>query len=164
MPQLFFRLWWSIGRTNCSHYSTIVDLYSPQILLAAPNSIGNATYLRCRSPKESTTDAIKTRFNTTRSFFQAKNWCRQVSRSKTPCLESSYTIVIIQNNEHRAADFRLAPSQWETSLQSNTVSLWPGANLESALWTYYANIIETNWRWFFSCCFESDNNYHHYPL
>ena len=33
---------------------------------------------------------------------------------------------------HRA-DFRLAPSQWETSLQSNAVSHWLGENLESAL-------------------------------
>ena len=31
------------------------------------------------------------------------------------------------------ADSRLEPSQWETSLQSNTVSHWLGANLESAL-------------------------------
>ena len=31
------------------------------------------------------------------------------------------------------ADFRLAPSQWETSLQSNAVSHCLGANLESAL-------------------------------
>ena len=31
-------------------------------------------------------------------------------------------------------DSRLRPSQWETSLQSNTVSRWLGANLESALW------------------------------
>ena len=30
-------------------------------------------------------------------------------------------------------DYRLAPGQWETSLQSNTVSHWLGANLESAL-------------------------------
>ena len=29
-------------------------------------------------------------------------------------------------------DSRLAPSQWETSLQSNAVSHWLGANLESA--------------------------------
>ena len=35
-------------------------------------------------------------------------------------------------NKHRA-DSRLAPSQWETSLQSNAVSHWLGANLESAL-------------------------------
>ena len=31
------------------------------------------------------------------------------------------------------ADSWLAPSQWETSLQSNAVSHWLGANLESAL-------------------------------
>ena len=34
---------------------------------------------------------------------------------------------------HRA-DSRLAPSQWETSLQCNAVSYWPSANLESALY------------------------------
>ena len=32
------------------------------------------------------------------------------------------------------ADSRLAPSQWETSLQSNGISHWLGANLESAVW------------------------------
>ena len=31
------------------------------------------------------------------------------------------------------ADSRLAPSQWETPLQSNALSHWLGANLESAL-------------------------------
>ena len=31
------------------------------------------------------------------------------------------------------ADSRLAPSQWEMSLQSNVISHWLGANLESAL-------------------------------
>ena len=30
------------------------------------------------------------------------------------------------------ADYRFAPSQWDMSLQSNTVSHWLGANLESA--------------------------------
>ena len=34
------------------------------------------------------------------------------------------------------ADSRFVPSQWETSLQSNAVSHWPGANLESALELY----------------------------
>ena len=33
-------------------------------------------------------------------------------------------------------DSRLASSQWETSLQSNAVSHWLGANLESSLSTY----------------------------
>ena len=31
------------------------------------------------------------------------------------------------------ADSRLAPSQWETSLQSNAVSHWLGTNLEAAI-------------------------------
>ena len=31
------------------------------------------------------------------------------------------------------ADSRFAPNQWETSLQSNAVSYWLGANLDSAL-------------------------------
>ena len=35
------------------------------------------------------------------------------------------------------ADSRCAPSQWETSLQSNTVSHWLGVNLESALWVRF---------------------------
>ena len=35
--------------------------------------------------------------------------------------------------KHCRADSRLAPSQWETSLQSNAVSHWLGANLQSAL-------------------------------
>ena len=44
------------------------------------------------------------------------------------CLNPDYCWV------HRA-DSRLAPSQWETLLQSNTGSHWLGANLESALST-----------------------------
>ena len=32
------------------------------------------------------------------------------------------------------ADSRFEPSQWETSLQSNAISHWLAANLESALW------------------------------
>ena len=35
---------------------------------------------------------------------------------------------------HCRADSRFAPSQWETSLQSNNVSHWLGASLESALY------------------------------
>ena len=46
---------------------------------------------------------------------------------------------------------RLAPSQWETSLQSNAVSHWLGAKLESALhkhWSYCSvhwNKWQINW-------------------
>ena len=41
-----------------------------------------------------------------------------------------------------SADLRYAPSQWETSLQSNAVSHWLGANLEPAL------VIKQNWAFF----------------
>ena len=38
------------------------------------------------------------------------------------------------------ADSRFAPSQWEMSLQSNAVSHWLGANLESAqVYVWYSN-------------------------
>ena len=39
---------------------------------------------------------------------------------------------------HHRAHSRLAPSQWETSLQSNTISPWLGTNLESALTSHMA--------------------------
>ena len=39
------------------------------------------------------------------------------------------------NRYSSPADSRLAPSQWQTSLQSNAVSHWLGANLESSLYT-----------------------------
>ena len=56
-------------------------------------------------------------------------WSHQVFiTERVPRAESQY------NKVWYRADFRLAPSQWETSLQSNAVSHWLGANLESALW------------------------------
>ena len=39
------------------------------------------------------------------------------------------------------ADSRLAPSQWETSLQNNAVSHWLGASLESTLCCMHAILI-----------------------
>ena len=36
-----------------------------------------------------------------------------------------------------SADSRLAPSQWETSLQSNDVSHWLGANLQNHPWRWW---------------------------
>ena len=43
------------------------------------------------------------------------------SKASTNCITQSWS------------NARLAPSQWETSLHSNTVSHWPSANLESVL-------------------------------
>ena len=47
------------------------------------------------------------------------------------------------------AEFRLAPSQWETSLQSNAISHWLGANLESSLLMAYFKtaVIPVCWQW-----------------
>ena len=42
-------------------------------------------------------------------------------------------IKITSSHAYWRADSRFAPSQWGTSLQSNTVFHWLGANLESAL-------------------------------
>ena len=51
-------------------------------------------------------------------------------------------------------DSRFAPSQWETSLQSNAVSHWLGANLESALDMVISNYLSNRklqrcnrWSW-----------------
>ena len=41
--------------------------------------------------------------------------------------------LLIRVNDYFRADSRLAPSQWEMSLQCNVVSHWLGARLESAL-------------------------------
>ena len=43
------------------------------------------------------------------------------------------------------ADSRLAPSQWETLLQSNAISHWLGTNLESAL-HHYIMVLLITWR------------------
>ena len=51
------------------------------------------------------------------------------------CLFTWTKLHWIMSYSHRA-DSRLAPSQWERSLQSNTVSHWLGSNLESALHSY----------------------------
>ena len=48
----------------------------------------------------------------------------------------------------KRADSRLASSQWETSLQSNAVSHWLSANLESALrqqWVYRILVYKKQW-------------------
>ena len=60
-------------------------------------------------------------------------------RVKLECMLNPGCVAsLITNNDkwresYCSADARLAPSQWETSLQSNAVSHWLGANLDSAL-------------------------------
>ena len=51
------------------------------------------------------------------------------------------------------SDSRFAPSQWETSLQSSTVSHWLGANLKSALFLFSTRwpSWRRTWPWFGFC-------------
>ena len=50
------------------------------------------------------------------------------------------------------ADSMFAPSQWETSLQSNVVSHWQGPNLQSALYHgWYCSLFIQDWE--ISPCF-----------
>ena len=51
-------------------------------------------------------------------------------------------IVVIASLNYIRADSRFAPRQWETSLQSNAISHWRGANLESSLYVYSCLIIQ----------------------
>ena len=51
---------------------------------------------------------------------------------KQPYWVSNWDTILSAIGYYRA-DSRFVPSQWETSLQSNAVSRWLGANLESAL-------------------------------
>ena len=75
------------------------------------------------------------------SVYHPIQWLRDLTRfgcktSSTQCGNSPGRRATPYPSMHpsaRAAS-RLAPSQWETSLQSNAVSHWLSANLESALW------------------------------
>ena len=49
------------------------------------------------------------------------------------CHVGKSLLLVIRSGTCSRADSRFAPSQWDTSLQSNAVSHWLGANLESAL-------------------------------
>ena len=45
------------------------------------------------------------------------------------------------------ADSRLASSQWEKALQSNAISHWLDANLESAWYWKFFLIVHSHWHW-----------------
>ena len=59
-------------------------------------------------------------------FCEFTMWCKF-------CLTFCYCMGYIVSTQCHRADSRFAPSQWETSLQSNTASHWLVTNLESAL-------------------------------
>ena len=56
----------------------------------------------------------------------------QLGYSNATCDKSAQITLEV----HVRVDSRFAPNQWETSLQSNAVSHWLGANLESVLHVY----------------------------
>ena len=60
-------------------------------------------------------------------------------RPKTPFREILYTSCDVIEDAMYMTDSRLAPSQWETWLQSNAVSHWLGANLESTLYIHLSD-------------------------
>ena len=64
------------------------------------------------------------------------------------------------------ADFRLAPSQWETALQSNAVSHWLDANLESTLFPCLpsSHIVERHYRDNTVCVNQWECQYTNYNL
>ena len=68
----------------------------------------------------------ETLFSNTRGVHRGGVW--------NSIVDESWDYSSVFNKVWNRADSRLAPSQWETSLQSNAVSHWLGANLESALW------------------------------
>ena len=51
-----------------------------------------------------------------------------------------FVVALLCYNNIRA-DSRIAPSQWETPLQSNAVCHWLGANLEIALIDFYSYLL-----------------------
>ena len=58
--------------------------------------------------------------------------CSQSVTNSVSTTFRTYQLTTCARSSYSAAS-RLAPSQWETSLQSNVVSHWPRANLELAL-------------------------------
>ena len=65
--------------------------------------------------------------------------CKMVAvLSWLKCIKNGPWTMLKQDLTIHRASFRLAPSQWETVLQSNAISHWPGENLESALYILVA--------------------------
>ena len=83
-------------------------------------------------------------------------WC-SYAKSKILVIKCTVLVKTVIHNAYvsplgtayisiRAA-YRFAPSQWETSLQSNAVSHWLGVNLESALSIPEHTFSYHIWRW-----------------
>ena len=74
-------------------------------------------------------------FNFSTKAMRAKGWGFQLPSNISMKHPNDGVVSCCFIHYRLKADSRLAPSQWETSLQSNVVSHWLGANLESALQT-----------------------------
>ena len=62
-------------------------------------------------------------------------WHKYMAELLIPDADNGLVSICTTLWSYTRADSRIAPSQWETSLQSNAISHWLGANLESALYT-----------------------------
>ena len=70
-------------------------------------------------------------------FCHRQHWdCHfvNIGCNQLPKFQQLYDDLSISIYDWNRADSWFAPSQWEMLLQSNAVSHWLGANLESALW------------------------------
>ena len=82
-------------------------------------------------------------------------------------ISSAMGITLFVQRDIFGADSRFAPTQWETSLQSNAVYHWLGANLESALYIYICSQLYQNITISILCadlCWRSINVYSYFIL
>ena len=113
------------------NFSKIFDIFNKKmhfdgIVQNCSNSIANALEIL-----QSCTKPLIRRCDENVSHFIQTSMCWLLScASFAP---PHHHVVQLVGNRNFRADSRLAPSQWETSLQSNAVSHWLGANLESTL-------------------------------
>ena len=92
----------------------------------------------------------------TMAAWEWKQWALSLGEGKLRQQQVAHLLGQFQYKDHFSiyaiswmircrADSRLAPSQWETASQSNAISHWLGANLESALrwsWDHLIFIME----------------------
>ena len=137
-------------------FITRITQYIESLAQDCSNSIANALHLLQSCTKPSILWCFTWEFHFMFSMVGKQEWFRPffyfghiriqfgsivVFEFSCPCPpNSSFLFQHFWSNFFRIyirADSRLAPSQWETSLQGNAVSHWLGAKLESALYLSY---------------------------
>ena len=78
---------------------------------------------------------------------KVNNWAEFQGKDNFPITDKTVVRKSYLENGNFRADSKLAPSQCETSLQSNAVSHWLGAKLESALEFLYWQDITFIFKW-----------------